>query len=249
MKSLIGKIARMPQWFIKGVFGLNTGIAGQTLALRNSIAHNPIKTLVYFVANIPLWLVWGLFIMQSLVGVALPTYTVGILIEPMLLVITAAVVVSRGYIIYTINNPDQYLDKGMGGYFSRGKSITAYTLRYIKEKIITAGLYLVLILLLPLLLTGSTVVFAVAMATVFIIWKLKRTSSIDVFYKGFVIEGVLVVMWLELITAPGLMHQGLLFLMILVTTGVFSTIRLNRINRIREKVGYEGLLEYYNRLT
>lgn len=237
MKNIIRKIAMMPQNLLAGVFGTKTGITGLVASLKHNITHNTWATLVFFIASIPLWLVWGVFIMRGLVQIAIPDYAINIAIESPLLTITAVVLLCRGSIIYAVNNPDRHLNHN-SRIKNYAKTITQtawYTLKYMKEKFITAGLYLILILILPLLLTGSTIVFIIAIATVFIIWKLKRESSIDVFYKGFIIEALLVIMWLEFITAPGTTHQTILFLMILATTGIFSAIRLNKIAQQQQR--------------
>lgn len=229
LKNIIIKIANTPQTILKGVFGMETGLAGMANSLRYNITQNTFTTLVFFVASMPLWLVWGVFLMQRVMQIAIPNYSINTIIEPLIISLTVVILLCRGNITYLVNNPHQMLSTSIWRHVHTAKQTVRYTLKYIREKLITAGLYLLLILLLPLLITGSTIVFALAIATVFIIWKLKRTSSIDVFYKGIIIEAVLVVMWLGFVTAPGSLHQGVIFLMILVTTGVFSAMRLNKI--------------------
>ncbi len=230
MSNMVKATSHMLQSIFKAIVGTNTGVLGFAIKLKNYIIQNPAITLAYFTANIPIWLIWGIFLTQNIIQFASLTNIYVTFHPTAILVFTLIILISRGYII-ALTHKKETPSSAFKSLFIDIKNTIVYTAKYIREKFIGAGLYLILIIALPLLITGSTVVFAIAVSAVIILWSLKRSSRVDIFYKGVVAELVLVVMWLEFITSIGILHQGIVFLMIVVTVGVFSTLRVNKVQR------------------
>ncbi len=230
MSNIIKTTSQMLQSILRATIGANTGVIGLTIKLKNHIIQNPATTLAHFTANIPLWLIWGIFLTQNVIQFT-SRLNIGVTFQPTaILVFTLIILISRGYII-SLTHKKETPSSGLKSLLFGVKNTIAYTAKYTREKFIGAGLYLILIITLPLIITGSTVVFAIAVSAVIILWSLRRSSRVDIFYKGVVAELALVIMWLEFITATGLLHQGIVFLMIIITVGVFSTLRVNKVQR------------------
>ena len=201
-----------------------------SLSLTNnftkSLVSNPLLMTVYFVANVPIWLIWVIFV-EELIYSYLEMTAAITMTQSLAVLSTALVLLSRAYVIYLVHHTavDDGLPKKL--LWPNPIRLVNYLLLYISEQAMSIGLYMLLILPIAIMQgTDSILVFGVFVAVIFSIWYWKRFSKVNAFYKGVFVELFLVILWLGLYFSSSMIYQACLFLMIVMTVSIFFSLRV-----------------------